>query len=91
VISYSFWQSYFGGDQKIIGKTVRINTKLFVVIGVMAADFVGLGFQKGGLMDAWLPLTMRSEIYPQDQNRVNRRNCDLTIAGDCRSDGCITA
>ncbi len=72
---------HFGGDPNIVGKTVRLNTKLFVVIGVTAPDFVGLGLQKMRVKDAWLPLMMRSEVSPQEQNWLDRRDCWLTLAG----------
>ena len=65
VLSYPFWQRQFGGDPNIVGKTLRLNTKPFVVIGVTAPDFIGLGLQKGGVKDAWLPLMMRSEVSPK--------------------------
>lgn len=34
VISHAFWQRRFGGDPGIVGKTLRIEGKLFTVIGV---------------------------------------------------------
>ena len=81
VLSHPFWQRQFGGDPNIIGKTLRLNTKPFVVIGVTAPDFIGLGLQKGGVRDAWLPLMMRSEVSPQDQNWLDKRDCWLSLAG----------
>jgi putative ABC transport system permease protein len=81
VLSYPFWQRQFGGDPNIVGKTLRLNTKPFVVIGVTALDFIGLGLQKGGIKDAWLPLMMRSEVSPQDQNWLEKRDCWLALAG----------
>jgi putative ABC transport system permease protein len=81
VLSYPFWQRQFGADPNIVGKTLRINTKPFVVIGVTAPDFIGLGLQKGGVRDAWLPLMMRSEVSPQDQNWLDKRDCWLSLAG----------
>src|SRR5262252_9098706 len=80
VLSYPFWQRQFGGDPNIVGKTLRLNAKPFVVIGVTAPDFVGLGLQKGGVKDAWLPLMMRSEVSPQDQNWLEKRDCWLALA-----------
>src|SRR5262249_25580542 len=81
VISYPFWQRQFGGDPNLVGKTLRLNTKPFVVIGVTSPDFIGLGLQKGGVKDAWLPLMMRSEVSPQNQNWLENRDCWLALAG----------
>ncbi len=41
VISYAAWQSYFGGDSGIIGKTVRIDKHPYTIIGVTPASFYG--------------------------------------------------
>ncbi|HEV2667967.1 MAG TPA: ABC transporter permease, partial [Blastocatellia bacterium] len=81
VLSYPFWQSHLGADPHIVGKTLRINTEPFVVIGVTAPDFVGLGLQKGGIKDVWLPLMLRSEKSLQDQGWLGKRDCWLSIAG----------
>ncbi len=56
VISHSFWQNHFNGDANILGRTMRLNGKPFVVIGVMARDFVGFSIKLEGRPDVWLPL-----------------------------------
>ena len=50
VLSYEVWQRHFNGDAGIVNKTVRIDAKPFVVIGVMPAGFR-------------FPLNMRNAIY----------------------------
>ncbi len=47
VISYSFWQSQFGGDAGIVGKTVRLNRQQFEIVGVTPAWFTGLDVDRG--------------------------------------------
>ncbi|HYV07143.1 MAG TPA: ABC transporter permease, partial [Blastocatellia bacterium] len=39
VISHSFWQSQFGGDANIVGRTITLNNKPFTVIGIAPQDF----------------------------------------------------
>ncbi len=39
VISYSLWQSRFGGDRGVIGRTVLLNGTPFPVVGVLPAGF----------------------------------------------------
>jgi len=39
VISYGLWQSRFGGDRGIVGRTVLLNGSPFPVIGVLPAGF----------------------------------------------------
>jgi putative ABC transport system permease protein len=65
VLSYAIWQGRFGADPEILGKTVRLNNKPFVVIGVMAPGFVGLGARRSRLPDVWLPVMMAGEVWPQ--------------------------
>jgi predicted permease len=54
VISYSLWQTHFGADSSVIGKTIQINRHLGTIVGVAPRDFQGC---KTGLRtDIWLPL-----------------------------------
>jgi hypothetical protein len=40
VISYRLWQSWFGGDESVIGKQLQVNSRPFTVIGVLPPDFL---------------------------------------------------
>jgi predicted permease len=42
VIGYSFWQSEFAGDPKVTSRSVRLDGRLFPVIGVTAPGFFGV-------------------------------------------------
>ena len=64
VLSYSFWQSNFGGSQSAIGKTIRLNGVPFVIIGVTEPKFDALTLsnkydlrvtmsQRPGLIPRW--------------------------------------
>ena len=62
VISYSFWQERFGGDRAVLGRKIQIRGTSYDVIGVTPPQFNG---ETVGLSpDAWVPLSMQSEIYP---------------------------
>ena len=39
LLSYNLWQERFGGDKQILGKTVALDRKSHVVVGVMPPDF----------------------------------------------------
>ena len=39
VLSYSLWQTDFGGERDVVGKSVILDDKAYTVIGVMPADF----------------------------------------------------
>jgi predicted permease len=54
VLTYGFWQSHFGADPLVAGKTVRLNGKLATVVGVAASNFSGLSLSKPGF---WVPIS----------------------------------
>ena len=60
LISHALWQERFGADPKIAGRTLLLNQHLFTVVGVLPAEFAGLG---GGFRTDFLaPLTMHNEV-----------------------------
>src|SRR6266508_3665431 len=81
VLSHPFWQGRLGGDPNIVGKTLWVNGKALVVVGVMAPDFVGLGLRKLRVKDVWLPLMMRAEVSFRIQVLTSKREGRRTITG----------
>ena len=61
VLSHHFWQRRFQGDSSVLGRTLTLNGKPFVVIGVSAAGFSGLAIDTSPgirvLTSAGRPLT----------------------------------
>lgn len=41
ILGYDFWQTRFGGDPAVLGKTVRINDEPYTIIGVMPRGDLG--------------------------------------------------
>jgi predicted permease len=41
VLGYGFWQSRFGGDPSVVGRTLTLNGHPFEIVGVAPADFRG--------------------------------------------------
>jgi putative ABC transport system permease protein len=39
LVSYALWQSHFGGDRNIIGRTIALDERAFSIIGVLPVDF----------------------------------------------------
>ena len=65
VISDGLWQRRFNGDQGVVGKTLRLNTKPYTIVGVADRSFRGL---KLGLPpEFWLPLTETSDIAKSER------------------------
>jgi len=52
VISYRLWQSWFGGDEGILGRQLQVNSRTFTVIGVLPPDF----YFNTRSSDIWLTL-----------------------------------
>ena len=40
LLSYGFWQSYFGGRSDVVGQKLPLNTTTFEIVGVLPRDFV---------------------------------------------------
>src|SRR3989440_4424700 len=58
VISYAFWQSEFGGQDSVIGKSLTLGDRFFQVIGVTPPAFFGL--EVGKQFDVVLPISTRA-------------------------------
>jgi len=52
VLSHSFWQRRFGGDPRVVSQTIRVNDRVFTVVGVAPPDFISSMSFWG--MDLWL-------------------------------------
>jgi len=58
ILSYRAWQDRFHGDPDVIGRTIRANSEMTTIVGVMPERF---GFPSQ--MDAWLPLRLDPMAY----------------------------
>jgi predicted permease len=56
ILSDSVWREAYGGDAKIVGKTVKLNGKPYVVLGVMPRGFT-FPFDAGSPA-VWLPIVV---------------------------------
>ena len=39
LLSYPLWQSHFGGDRNVLGRSIALDGRAFSIIGVLPADF----------------------------------------------------
>ena len=60
VLNYGYWKRQFGGSPSAIGKTVRLNSVPFTIIGVADSRFDSLS--PGRVYDVWVPLSVLPQI-----------------------------
>lgn len=71
VISYRLWQTHFGSDPTIIGRTMQINKRPYSVIGIAPAVFQGT--QSGLRADMWIPVMMANQFAVDSDELLNNR------------------
>lgn len=54
ILSHALWQRRYGGDPNILGKTIRLESMPFTVVGVMSPDFQFPTRE----VQLWVPLTI---------------------------------
>ena len=65
VLSYATWQSVFGGDSTVVGRTVRMSGEPMRIVGVMPPRFTF-----GGQEQFWTPFVMQQQLV--DVNRARK-------------------
>ena len=71
VLAYGAWLRLFGGDTKVIGRSIVLNQQPYQVIGVMSRDF-----RWPASVDLWVPLA----LAPDELGPKNWFNENLWIA-----------
>jgi len=78
MLAYTLWQSRYGGDPSIIGRTIRVDGSPATVIGVMPD-----GFSYPRNEDIWVPSTTIADALPVDPFAywvIARRSADASGA-----------
>ncbi len=68
VLSYSFWQSEYGGDPSAIGRKITLERLPFEIIGVAPSNFTGL--EVGQRWDVATPLCAE-DLFNREGSRMN--------------------
>jgi putative ABC transport system permease protein len=75
ILSHQLWQSRFGADRGIIGKTVTLDGKQFQVIGVMPPRFTfPIGSNPPQL---WIPMSILRQTQDGSQPMTEQRDNDF--------------
>ena len=81
VLAYSLWQTRYGADPAIVGKSIEIAQHRVTIIGVAPEGFIGA--MPGIRTDAWLPLAANTD--PGSNAWIQRRgNYWLNVIGRLR-------
>ena len=76
VISHRYWHDRFGGDRKVIGRTVRVDGFPVTIIGVMPPD--------GDTPRILSPIELYRPLGLTDQDRASRTDASLGVIARLR-------
>jgi len=79
VLSYSCWQKRFGGDPSIVGRSVKLNSMDFTVLGVTPKDFAGTELYY--LPEVFFPMMMQKQLEGGSGYLENRDVGNTFIVG----------
>jgi hypothetical protein len=71
IASYSWFQRQFGGDPSALGKTIRIQSHDYTLVGVSRPGFYG--FTVGRSTDLWIPLSMEKAFSRPGYNGLGSK------------------
>jgi predicted permease len=77
VLSHEFWQTRFGGDPSVVGRTLLVNRVPAVVVGVAGAGFRGVSLDARPKL--FLPITMKRQISPWWRPLDDRKNAWVQV------------
>ena len=75
LLSYSLWQSHFGGDPNIVGRTIKLDDRSFTIVGVLPPNYRSLD-----KTDVMLPIGVWATGNPEDVKERGARG-DLVVIG----------
>ena len=80
VISYALWQSRFGGDKEVCGRTMRLDDSNYTIIGVMPRGFQ---FPRATDLPSYFQLPAQTELWTPagltDKQLANRESHNKSV------------
>lgn len=67
ILGYGLWQRAFGGDSSVLGRTARLGSADFTIVGVTPRGCTGPQLQP---VDVWVPLSYQSRNVTTDWPRA---------------------
>jgi predicted permease len=82
VLGHRLWQTRFGADPGIAGKTVMLSGRPFTVVGIAPRSFRGLDL----ILDCqfWVTIDNLDQLLPNTSNRVSRMYHWISVVGRLR-------
>jgi putative ABC transport system permease protein len=77
VLSFKYWQRRFGADPSILNQSALVNGHPFTIIGVAQPGFHSVVV--GDTPDMFVPMMMKSQVMPGDDEIEDRRSSWLNI------------
>jgi len=75
VLSHRYWQRRFGGDPQIVGRSIQINGKPFLVIGVASPEFTGM--QWAMALSAFVPSAFAPQFLSGGRALLEQRGAPM--------------
>jgi putative ABC transport system permease protein len=75
LLSYSLWQSHFGADPNIAGRTIKLDDRAFTIVGVLPPNYRSLD-----KTDVMLPIGVWATDNSEDARERSARG-DLVVIG----------
>jgi putative ABC transport system permease protein len=63
ILSESAWRQYFGADPAIVGRDVRLQNRVFTIVGVMPSTFHDAAASQGSRVDVWAPIERAPALF----------------------------
>ena len=79
VLSYGLWQSRFGADPGIVGKSFNLQKVPFTIVGVASQEFQGVTL--GWRHDLWIPFAMEARLHPENNLLKNPDSYQVRVIG----------
>ncbi len=79
ILSHDYWQTRLGGAPDVLQKSIRVNGRDLVIVGVTPDGFQGtvLGLQ----FDLWMPATLAPAILPGTRELEDRNSRGYSVMG----------
>lgn len=87
VLGHGFWREHFDSDPGAVGREIRLNGRVFEVIGVAPRGFRGVEF--GNPAQVFVPIAMKAALSPgwmAMYDLGNRRNRWVNVMGRLKAD-----